>query len=284
MAEQSVTLNPGESKVVGFEAVPSVAKTYHVEVNGLAGSFVAVPAPQFYWLMPTGYSDPENRWDNEDCAIDGWTDTFAETGKVVSPQSWSPPIELTIEPTEISAVRYQLSYPVSPKTIHVDGFYDGAWHVIYEGGNHSGFNVREIPGGPQIVSKARIMMWNPSRSVTVAVKLHEFQFFCVADGPQAPRDPCPGSATTKLYGQVTNKVTGEPVTNVIGTVYQDYRTHSWDYDFTTDEQGYFLIDNMQFEVDKTQMVIYADGYQDYTNVNIPISEGDNELNVQMSPG
>jgi len=31
------------------------------------------------------------------------------------------------------------------------------------------------------------------------------------------------------------------------------------------------------------MVIYADGYQTYTNENIPIAEGDNQLNIQMSP-
>lgn len=45
MTEQSVTLNPGESKVVSFEAVPSEAKTYQVSVNGLTGSFLAKAAP-----------------------------------------------------------------------------------------------------------------------------------------------------------------------------------------------------------------------------------------------
>lgn len=41
MAEQSVTLEPGESKVVPFEAIPSKAKTYQVSVNGLTGTFIA---------------------------------------------------------------------------------------------------------------------------------------------------------------------------------------------------------------------------------------------------
>lgn len=45
MAEQSVTLNPGESKVVSFEATPREAKVYQVSVDGLSGSFVAVEAP-----------------------------------------------------------------------------------------------------------------------------------------------------------------------------------------------------------------------------------------------
>ncbi len=42
MATQSVSLQPGESKVVSFEAIPTVAKTYQVLVNGLTGSFRAV--------------------------------------------------------------------------------------------------------------------------------------------------------------------------------------------------------------------------------------------------
>jgi len=44
MAEQSVTLEPAESKVVSFEATPHEAKTYQVAVDGLTGSFKALPA------------------------------------------------------------------------------------------------------------------------------------------------------------------------------------------------------------------------------------------------
>ena len=42
MAEQSVTLNPGESRVVSFEAIPHEVRIYHVVLNGLSGSFVAI--------------------------------------------------------------------------------------------------------------------------------------------------------------------------------------------------------------------------------------------------
>lgn len=44
MAEQTVELQPSESKPVSFEAIPHEAKTYHVSVNGLSGSFIAIPA------------------------------------------------------------------------------------------------------------------------------------------------------------------------------------------------------------------------------------------------
>ena len=89
---------------------------------------------------------------------------------------------------------------------------------------------------------------------------------------------------TRLFGYVTNKITGAPIVGVWGTVYQDKGVKTWDYDFTTNSQGYYEITNMIPDADLTQMVIYATGYQTYTNENIPISEGDNQLNVRMVPG
>jgi len=45
MAEQSVTLEPGESRTIAFEVVPDVAKTYSVSVDGLSGTFRATTVP-----------------------------------------------------------------------------------------------------------------------------------------------------------------------------------------------------------------------------------------------
>lgn len=45
MAQQTLTLAPGESQVVSFEVIPTVAKTYSVSVDGLYGSFVCTTAP-----------------------------------------------------------------------------------------------------------------------------------------------------------------------------------------------------------------------------------------------
>lgn len=41
MAEKTVSLEPGQSAVVSFEVTPAEAKTFHVSVDGLTGSFVA---------------------------------------------------------------------------------------------------------------------------------------------------------------------------------------------------------------------------------------------------
>jgi len=97
----------------------------------------------------------------------------------------------------------------------------------------------------------------------------------------APEPPPP--PTTRLFGYVTDKITGQPIVGAVGTVYQDYNTHTNDYDLVTDEEGYYEITDMLYDADQTLMVIYADGYETYTNENVSISEGDNELNIRMSP-
>ena len=51
MAEQNVTLAPGESRLVSFEATPQEARIYQVAVNGLAGSFRAIQA-----IIPWAFS------------------------------------------------------------------------------------------------------------------------------------------------------------------------------------------------------------------------------------
>lgn len=45
VGEQTVYLEPGESKTVSFDVTPTVAKTYSVSVDGLYGSFVATTVP-----------------------------------------------------------------------------------------------------------------------------------------------------------------------------------------------------------------------------------------------
>lgn len=51
MAQEQVTLSPGESKVISFAVTPTVAKTYVVTVDGLSGTFKATVTP------PPGVAD-----------------------------------------------------------------------------------------------------------------------------------------------------------------------------------------------------------------------------------
>lgn len=63
MAEQILTLNPGESEAVSFEVTPQEAGVYQVIVNGLAGSFVAVEAAKgMVTLYATGLRPEPVDW------------------------------------------------------------------------------------------------------------------------------------------------------------------------------------------------------------------------------
>ena len=240
-------------------------------------ALIGVPPPpeeQFYWLRPTGASG----WNDSELACDGWTDTYAESSSV-SPKSWSQPLEFTITPTEVSAVRIWSRWRSSHSAV-IEVFYDGSWYSIYEA-SLPGYTWAEIdiPGGPQIISKARVTYYNPTRSVSYHFRVSEFEFYGYAEAPPAPPPP---PTTTNLSGYVTDGTTGAPIAGASGKVYQDYNTHTADHDFTTDSEGYYLIDNMLDDADQTLMVIYADGYQSYTNEHVSIHEGDNVLNIPMT--
>lgn len=99
--------------------------------------------------------------------------------------------------------------------------------------------------------------------------------------PGPPEPPPPGVAN--LYGFITDAETGEPIVGVDMTVYQDYDTETVTSHATTNSQGYYEVLNMLVEVDVTMMVVYASGYETYTNENVPITEGNNNLNIQMVP-
>ena len=46
MVEKNVTLQPNESELVSFEAIPHEVRTFHVSVDGLSGSFRAMAPPE----------------------------------------------------------------------------------------------------------------------------------------------------------------------------------------------------------------------------------------------
>lgn len=176
MAEQSVTLNPGESRVVSFEAVPHEAKTYHVSVNGLTGSFIATMLVG--WVSPTGHNDPNNKWVNEERAYDGNLDTFSSTTGL---HYYGEPLELTLDSpvycdkVRICAASFWTHYYRDPD-LSVDVYYDGAYHNIWSGRIPKQTWVElPIPAGIKLVSKARIK-WNED----VPKYLYEFDFWSEA--------------------------------------------------------------------------------------------------------
>ena len=234
------------------------------------------PPPTFNWLRPTGHI--ANGWNDPELAYDGWTDTYAESNSV-SPKSWSQPFEFTITPTEISKIRIWQRWRSSHTAI-VEVFYNNMWYNIHEDAL-AGYTWNEIsiPGGPQVISKARVTYYNPTRSVSYKFRLCEFGFFGAGEPPGPPTPP----PTTTLTGYVTDKITGVPIPGATGTVYQDKGTKTFPYDFFTNAEGYYEITGMLADADQTLMVVYANGYDADTNEHVSISEGANQLDIQMVP-
>jgi len=95
-----VTLQPGESKVVAFEATPTKARTYQVSVNGLEGSFTAKELA----LMAT-------RYEYYNTSDDGWTFAF---GIYWVAQTFTPSVS-----HDILFVKLKLFRTGSPGTVTV---------------------------------------------------------------------------------------------------------------------------------------------------------------------
>lgn len=67
--KKSVTLNPGESKVVGFTFTPTTDKGYTVNVDGLTGSFVAIVTPEAEFVVSNLVIDPAEVYIGEPVSI-----------------------------------------------------------------------------------------------------------------------------------------------------------------------------------------------------------------------
>lgn len=67
--KKTVTLNPGESKVVGFTFTPTTDKGYTVSVDGLVGSFVAHPIPEARFVVSDLVIDPAEVYVGEPVSI-----------------------------------------------------------------------------------------------------------------------------------------------------------------------------------------------------------------------
>lgn len=129
------------------------------------------------WLSPTGYIDAGGAWYNETNAYDDILGTYAGTTSSVEY------LELLHEAILCSKVRIYENCYYRDKDIDV--FYEGAYHNIYSGRpTRAVWTEIEIPGGPKIVTRARIKS-NEAAGNTVCV--HEFDFGKVEPPPPVGR-------------------------------------------------------------------------------------------------
>lgn len=113
------------------------------------------------WQSPTGYNDPDNRWNNETNMYDDDITTYAYIYLPIN--SWSSFIEATIEPLNCDKIRYYAggNNPTVDQ-IDVDVYYSGAWHDVYSGTfTHQVWEEKSL-GGTYAVTKMRISLYNNS--------------------------------------------------------------------------------------------------------------------------
>ena len=67
--KKTVTLNPGESKVVGFTFTPATDKGYIVNVDGLTGSFIALKVPEAEFVVSDLVIEPSEVYVGEPVSI-----------------------------------------------------------------------------------------------------------------------------------------------------------------------------------------------------------------------
>ncbi|GAI71510.1 unnamed protein product, partial [marine sediment metagenome] len=132
-AQQIVTLQPGESRVVSFEVTPTMAKTYQVSVDGLSGSFVATEIGVPAYSVALGVLNMTPKVDEY---VEWWVDITnigtapgAPTIKWYKDGSYSySDVSPSIEPSasfRFSAGSFSFATPgVHTLGVEVDGVYD----------------------------------------------------------------------------------------------------------------------------------------------------------------
>lgn len=145
--------------------------------------FKFITTPVGDWISPIGYIDVDHRWDNEELAYDGNVGTYAEVPTLA--ESWSRYLEFLVNEANIDKIKfYGLCFPEVGDLVKIIVYYGGEWHDVYEGLYASlEWVEKDIAEDAQLVSKARIQLYNPSASMR-RLELNEFMFNTAKPTPQ----------------------------------------------------------------------------------------------------
>jgi len=155
------------------------------------------------WVSPTGFLDPDTKWDEEIDAYDGNTSSDAWTYPVL-PETWSSFLELTHAVIPVSKVRFWVMQDGYRGDVDVDVYYGDAWHHVYQGvANHLAWKEVDIPDGEQLVTAARFSQYNPHGSTNASISLYEFEFWGVIVTPTVTTQAVSSIATTTATGNGT---------------------------------------------------------------------------------
>lgn len=128
------------------------------------------------WVSPTGFSDPDNDWEDEPFAYDDDILTYAWEGIGGGlAGAWGSFLHLTIAEITSNKLRYMAGSSLGQiSQVDVDVFKDGVWVHVYEGAIGIGWQEKTFTQGQ--VTEARIRFWCP-RFITDTAFLYEFDFW-----------------------------------------------------------------------------------------------------------
>ena len=174
----SFMLNPGSYTI-------TVTKTdyylYTTTVNIVAGQVLTLNVQlQPEWVSPNTYSDPSNGWFFETKAYDDSLDTRAESEAlgILDPWQWSDYLTLTLTNSVMcDKVRFYAFYHADyVNKIHIDVYYGGTWHPLYEGAFSNKAWVEKTLSGTYSVIKVRVKFYYKGCLGGTTADLYELDF------------------------------------------------------------------------------------------------------------
>ncbi len=318
MAEQIVTLAPGESEVVTFEVTPEVAKTYSVSVDGLYGSFRATEVGVAAYSVVLNVSNPTPAIDeiiawyaditNIGNAPGAPTANFYRDGVLIS----SPTIP-TLDPNEVwrtYASSFSLGAPgIYTLRVEVDAAYDELTieviEVVPELANIYGVITFRKTGAPLEGVKAsvdgritysnyngayRIENLTP-RTYTMTLEkegyepLSDVVTIVAGDNEINAEMTLVPALIASLHGYVTDAETGGAIVGAEITVVEltDFMEANV-YKTTSGPNGFYSLENMAFENRPiiVDISVLAAGYTMIKLEDVPLAEGANVKNFEMT--
>jgi len=169
---------------------------------GVAGEIsAAIPGSAGTWFSPDGYDDTEGTWTDETLAYDENAATYAYSN--VPGASYNDFLTLEITERLVSSIRFDAFYNAAQiSKAWIEVYYDEGWHNIYSTSFADHAWVEVELDDVKLVSKARIMFYNPS-GLQKQAKLYEFDFGIV-DAKVTATGISSGEHTIKAYADGTD--------------------------------------------------------------------------------
>jgi len=217
-------------------------------------SVVKAIADDTLWTSPTGHSDPDSGWSNEENAYDESTVSHAATS-YIAPETWTKCLWLTHAALDCDKVRFYLETDSEYiDVIYVEVYYEGGWHDVYQGE----FEEREwieksIPAGQKSVTAMRISFYNSDTEEEDIAFIIEADFGLTIPGITKASNAKVSCASHGF--SVGNKVKFESVGGMTEINYDTYGDYGVITDADPDSDG----NAFEVDIDSTGFTTYTSG-------------------------